>query len=284
MLVALKHTLYDLAIESVKRFNKYNCLSIASSLSFTTMLALVPLITVIFSTFSLFPVFETWSTKIENYVFQSFVPTAGEQIQEYLVDFSQKAGRLTAVGLLTLFVSSLMLLFTIENAFNQIWGIVKGRKLFQRLITYWAVLTLCPILIAVSLSMSSALLSSEFVNQQTIVQGITQVVLQYLPWILEVLAFVLFYKAIPNTDVNIWHALCGGIIATIMFESAKLGFAFFIINFNNYQLIYGALATIPIFLIWIFLSWLVMLIGAVIVAELGEMKARKKESVQIEYD
>lgn len=280
MIEKITNNLLKLTKGSVHRFNQYSCLSIASSLSFTTMLALVPLITVIFSTFSLFPVFEDWSSKIEDYVFQSFVPTAGEQIQVYLIDFSQKAGKLTAVGLLILFISSLMLLFTIENAFNQIWGIQKGRKLFQRLITYWAVLTLCPVLIAVSLSMSSAVLSSEFLNQQTIIQGITQMILRYLPWILEVFAFVLFYKAIPNTEVNIKHALCGGIIATILFESAKLGFAFFILNFNNYQLIYGALATIPIFLVWIFLSWLVMLIGAVVVAEMGKNKQQIAEYIE----
>ncbi len=258
----------------LRRFSEDRCFRVASALSFTTLLALVPLITVVFSMLSLFPVFETWSISVENFIFQNFVPTAGDAVKSYLHQFSEKAGKLTAVGLVFLMLSSLLLLATIEDAFNDIWRVDKGRLFFQRLLIYWAVITLGPLLTAVSLSMSSTLLSSMVFSQQSLLANATQFVLRYMPIIFELGAYVLFYKAIPNTEVKFRHALIGGILATVLFELAKLGFAYYILNFKSYQLIYGALATIPIFFVWVYLCWLVMLVGAVFTAAL---KKREQE-------
>lgn len=255
-------------VSVVKRFEQDRCFRVASALSFTTLLALVPLVTVIFSMLSLFPVFEQWSGKLEEFLFKNFVPTAGDAVRSYVHEFSSQAGKLTAFGLIFLLLSTLLLLATIEDAFNDIWRVERGRVLFQRLLVYWAVVTLGPLLTAVSLSMSSALLSMQIFSNQSLIAGLTQALLRYLPLLFELGAYVLFYKAIPNTEVKLWHAVVGGVVATILFELAKLGFAFYILNFRSYQLIYGALATIPIFFIWVYLSWLVMLIGAVIAAEL----------------
>ena len=249
-----------------RRFNEDRCFRVASALSFTTVLALVPLVTVIFSMLSLFPVFEKWSGSLENFMFNNFVPAAGDVVKGYLHEFSDSAGKLTVVGLLFLLISSLFLLSTIEDAFNDIWRVRKGRKVFQRLMVYWAVITLGPMLIIMSLSMSSTLLSMSVFSTQSIVAGLTQFLLRYLPILLELGAFMLFYHAIPNVDIRFRHAFIGGIIATVLFELAKLGFGYYILNFNSYQLIYGALATIPIFLLWVYLSWLVLLIGALVAA------------------
>ncbi len=258
----------NLGVRVFKHFRADRCMRVASALSFTTLLALVPLVTVIFSMLSLFPVFDKWSIELQSFLFQNFVPAAGETVKEYLAQFSSKAGRLTAVGLFILLLSALLLLSTIEDAFNDIWRVKQGRKVFQRLLVYWAVLTLGPMLMVVSLSMSSTLLSLKVISSQSIVASATGFFLRYLPVLFEFGGYVLFYKAIPNTEVKLRHAVIGAIVATILFELAKHGFALYILNFKSYQLIYGALATIPIFFVWVFLSWIVMLVGAVLAAVL----------------
>ena len=261
--------LVSFVLQVATRFREDRCFRVASALSFTTLLALVPLVTVIFSMLSLFPVFEEWSGAVEGFLFQNFVPTAGDTVKDYLHQFSSKAGKLTAVGLGILMLSTLLLLATIEDAFNDIWRVHRGRVLFQRLLVYWAVITLGPLMITISLSMSSALLSLRIFTDQSLLAGATQFFLRYLPFLFELAAYVLFYKAIPNCDVKIKHAVIGAIVATLLFELAKYGFAYYILNFRSYQVIYGALSTIPIFIIWVYLCWVVMLIGAVVTATLG---------------
>lgn len=262
--------LEGLLCELYKRFGDEKCLSVAASLSFTSLLALVPLITVVFSALSLFPVSDQLVESIEDFLFDNFVPAAGEAVQGYLNDFSDKAAGLTAVGLGFLLVSSLMLLFTIEDAFNDIWNVPRGRTIFQRLIVYWAVLTMGPLLIVGSLSMTSAFLSMPLWTEQNLIESFTQSVFKYLPILCEIVAFLLFYQAIPNVELKLKNSLFGAIVATILFETAKYGFGLYILNFNSYQLIYGALATIPIFFIWIYLSWVVLLVGALVAATLHE--------------
>ena len=255
-------------------FDQDRCARVAAALSFTTLIALVPLLTVTLSMLSLFPVFETWTLKLEEILFRQFVPTAGEAVRDYLLEFSDKAGQLTAVGLVFLFVSSLLLLATIEDSFNDIWRVRRGRRFFQRLLVYWALLTLGPVMIVASLSISSAFMSVADVPDHPLLVGATAGLLRYLPFILETGAFVLFYKTIPNTDVRMVHALAGGVVAALLFELAKQAFAYYILNFPSYQVIYGALATIPIFFVWVYLSWLVLLVGAVIAAVLGRRQSR----------
>jgi membrane protein len=255
-----------ITLELVKRFSEDHCFSTAASLSYTTLLALVPFATVVFSVLSLFPVSEYWSNTMEKFLYDNFVPAAGETVRGYIHEFSTQAGKLTAVGLVFLLFSSLSLLATIEDAFNDIWKVTKGRKWFQRLLVYWALLTLGPVLIAVSLSMSSALLSTTFLSSQGLIASFTETLLRYLPILLELCAFMLFYQSIPNQEVKISDSFIGALVATILFEITKFGFGFWILNFNSYEVIYGALATIPVFFVWVYLCWIVMLVGALISA------------------
>lgn len=259
--------------EAVHRVEHERCFRVAAALAFTTILALVPLVTVVFSMLSLFPVFEQWATQAENFIYQNFVPTAGDMIKAYLHQFSGKAGKLTAFGLAFLFISSLLLLATIEDAFNDIWRVHRGRPFMQRVLIYWAVLTLGPILIVTSLSVSSYLISDSVLSSRPLVAGVFSSALKGLPWLLAMLAFVFFYNTIPNRDVRFRDALAGGVVAAVLFEIAKHAFAYYILHFNSYQLVYGALATIPIFLVWVYLSWLVVLIGAHVAAVSGEVAA-----------
>jgi len=271
----------NLIVRVVKHFRSDRCLRVASALSFTTLLALVPLVTVIFSMFSLFPVFDKWALEVQSFLFQNFVPAAGETVRQYLAEFSSKAGRLTAVGLVVLLLSALLLLSTIEDAFNDIWRVKKGRAVFLRLLTYWAVITLGPMLMVVSLSMSSTLLSLKVISDQSLIATATGLFLSYMPVLFEFVCYVLFYKAIPNTEVKLRHAVIGALVATLFFELAKYGFALYILNFKSYQLIYGALATIPIFFVWVYVSWIVMLVGAVLAAVL-HIDDRAKDMSQSE--
>ncbi len=242
---------------------------VASALAFSTLLALVPLLTVAFSTLSLFPVFEQWSGAIEAFLYRNFVPQLGDQVQVYLQEFSANAGKLTVLGLVFLIISTLFLLATIEDTFNDIWQVKAGRTWVQRLLVYWAMLTLGPILIAISLSVSSYLLSLSIINDQAVLVGIKSHLLSSLPFLLQLMTFVFFYLVVPYCDVQFRHALVGGIVASVLFELAKMAFGLYIINFNSYQRIYGTIAILPVFLIWIYLSWLVVLIGAYIVAIFG---------------
>ena len=241
-----------------------------AALSFSTILALVPLLAVVFSALSLFPIFETWSDAIQDFIYRNFLPQLGEQVRQYLEEFSANTGQLTLWGLIFLMVTTLTLLATIEDAFNEIWQVKTGRTIGIRIMVYWAMLTLGPILIAASLSMSSYLLSLSILQDPGIANNLKAQLLGFLPFILELSAFVFFYLAVPNCEVRVKHALIGGLVAALLFELAKYGFTQYLLRVTPYQLIYGALAALPVFLIWIYLSWLVVLIGAYITAAFGD--------------
>jgi membrane protein len=253
-----------------RRFWDDHCQTNASALSFATLLALVPLAAVVFSTLSIFPVFERLAAAAEEFVYRNFVPTAGDVIRTHVQQFTQQTGRLTAVGLVFLFISALLLLFTIEETLNKIWRVERGRGLVQRVLAYWAVLTLGPLLMGASLSLTSFFVSTTIMSEQGSLAAARGAFLSVLPFVFEVLAFVMLYVVVPNRKIRFPHALAGGVVAAVLFEGTKRGFTLFLLNFDSYEVIYGALASIPIFFVWIFLSWLVVLIGAEVTATLGE--------------
>ena len=245
-----------------RRFIADRCLRSASALSFATVLSLVPLVAVVFGSLSMFPVFSGWGEALQGFIYRNFVPTAGDVIFGHLERFAASAGELTAVGLVALVVSALLLLATIEEAFNDVWHVHKGRSPVQRVLAYWTVLTLGPLLIGASLSLTSYLLSFSLSPDQAMLAKAQSIFLRVLPFVFEVLAFTLLYLVVPNRPVRPQVALLGGVVAALLFEVTKRGFALFVLNYTSYQIIYGALAAIPIFLIWIYLSWLVILVGA----------------------
>ena len=241
----------------------------AAALAFSTILALVPAAAVTFSMLSIFPVFEEWSLYLEDFMYKNLVPAAGEAVQTQLQEFIGQTARLTAFGLLFLLVSALLLLFTIEESLNKIWRVQDNRPLVQRVLSYWAVLTLAPLLMGASLSLTSYFVSTALEGgggSDTIQNLFTTA----LPFLFEFLAFVLLYVVVPNCPVKFRHAVVGGLVAAVLFEIAKHGFTWYISNFHSYEVIYGALASIPIFLIWVYLSWLVVLVGAEVTVSLGD--------------
>lgn len=246
----------------------------AAALAYATLLALVPLATVVFSALSMFPVFEEWASMLEEFVYKNFVPAAGDVIKEHLQRFTEHTGKLTAIGSVFLVVGAVLLLFTIEETLNEIWHVKERRQMSQRVLSYWAALTLGPLLIGASLSLTSYLISLTLSSDQAVVAQAQSYVLAALPFVFETLAFLILYLVVPNCNVRFRDALIGGIVAAILFEISKRGFAWFVFNFASYQVIYGALATIPIFLIWIYISWLVVLVGAAVVVVLGQPPSR----------
>ncbi len=243
----------------------------ATILSYTTLLSIVPLFAVCFSLIAAFPVVNDLRNDIQQFIFNNFIPASGEQMQVYFNEFIGKASKLTGLGILGLVVTALLLMSTIDSAMNKIWGVKATRNRIYEFIVYWAVLTLGPLLIGLSLAVTSYLFSLPFLADEG--GAISKpTLLRMLPFISESLAFSFIYMVLPNRKVNILHAFSGAVVAATLFELAKKGFALFVTQFSSYQAIYGALASIPIFLIWIYVSWLVVLFGAEFAHALGSYK------------
>ena len=234
----------------------------ASSLAYTTLLSIVPMVTVMFGLFGSISVLSDFSEAIQNFVFANFVPEFGWTIQRYLADYSDKASKLTITGSMVLVVIAIMLMATIDNAFNRIWMVKKRRNPIGRLLVYWAVLTMGPILIGVGLATTSYFLSLPVVADVDTTYNLKARLLSWLPFLTTSIAFSLLYILIPNCFVSKKHAVIGGFICAILFELAKYGFGIYVREMPSYENIYGAVAIIPLFLIWIYVSWMIVLFGA----------------------
>jgi len=269
--------IWDSFRDGLKEIFTENTMNMAASLSYTSLLALVPLATVVLSMFSLFPVFSNWSEQLQEFIYNNLVPAAGDVIKDNIDSFVGKAGRLTTFGLIFLMLTALMMLSTIENSLNKIWRVHRGRSVSQRILVYWAMISLGPLLIGSGLSITSYVAAlSTF---KAIDGGMSSAFgIKMLPFFFESAAFVLAYMLVPNCRVRFAHAVIGGVIASLIFQIAKKCFAFYVTKFNTYEVIYGALATLPIFLIWIFVSWCVFLLGAQIAAALGRLRGNNLQA------
>jgi membrane protein len=266
--------LFHFATFVAHKFKHDKCTQMAASLTFDTLLSLVPLITIALTLFSAFSVFTDFSTQIKHFLLSNMLPeTGGKMISYYVEQFAESATKLTAVGLIFLALTAMLVMVTIDNAFNTIWHVTKHRPLFKRLIVYWSVLTLAPLLIGASLSLTSWLvgLSIGYTHQAPIFGMVT---LKVVPAVLTTLAFSLLLKVMPNRYVPLKHAFVGGVVASVAFETMNRAFGFFIAHFSTYKLVYGAFASIPIFLLWIYFSWLTILFGALITASLSRWQRR----------
>jgi membrane protein len=263
------------AMTVLRRFDRDRCSRVAGALAFTTVLAVVPLTAVGFAVLSIFPVFESWMATVQQFIYGNFVPAASDVVSRYLQQFAANAGKLTAMGAVFLFVTAVMLISTIEQAFNDIWHVRRKRKLGRRIAAYWAVITLGPLLMGLSLSITSYVSSLPLFSQQPVLSGARQLVLKTAPIFFEWVTFVLLYTVVPNCVVRIRHAIAGAVVATVLFEVAKLTFGWFVTSFTNYRAVYGAVAAMPVFLIWIYLSWVVTLLGAEVAAALPQWIRRQ---------
>jgi membrane protein len=251
-----------------------------AALTYTTLLSLVPLMTVMLALFSIFPASERIADQVENFLFQHFVPAAGEAVHQHLRNFSQKAAQLSGVGFLFLILVALLLMSNIDKAFNTIWHVRRKRPPLAQFTVYWAILSLGPILIVISVGVTSYLVSIPFFSEAEAVAMVRSRLLSMMPVMLSAIAFTLLYALVPIRAVALRHAFAGGVIAALLFEATKRGFAFYITTFPTYEAIYGTLAVIPIFLIWVYLSWLVTLLGAEFTYCLGIYRHDWRETMQ----
>lgn len=258
----------DFGLAVFWRFYEERGLQTAGSLTYTTLLSLVPLFTVALAVSTAFPVFDDTVGALQEFVLENFLPDARgiDTIADQITAFTQNAGRLTAIGLGFFFVTAVMLMMTIDVSLNRLFRVQRSRPLVQQVLIYWAVLTLGPVLIGGSLSMTSFAVGASLGWLQ--LGFAADVVLGVLPFIFTCAALTLLYGIVPYRAVKPRDALIGGVVAGIAFELAKRGFAIYLARFPTYTLIYGAFATIPIFLVWLYLSWVVVLAGATLTAML----------------
>jgi membrane protein len=259
------------------QFVKRRGLQTASSLAYTTLLSLVPLIAVMFSFFGNLPVFKDINEIIQEFVFNNLVPAFGQTVKDYLIDFSIKASKLTTTGIIILVIIALMLMATIDTALNNIWNITSRRKPLARFLIYWSILTLGPILLGIGLYSTSYLLSLPVIDSVDTSLRLKTRVLIFIPFFTTTIAFSLLYILVPNCYVSRRNALIGGITAALLFEIAKYMFGIFVKAVPTYEMIYGALAVMPMFLIWIYLSWVIVLLGAQVAYSLSVFRLETGE-------
>jgi len=248
----------------------------AGSLTYTTLLAMVPLVVVTLALSTAFPAFDRLIGELQTYLLSNFLPKAKgiDSAIRQLNSFAAGASKLTGVGLIVLGVTAVMLMLTIDDVMNRIFRVERKRALAQRITMYWAVLTLGPVLIGAGISMTSALTVSSLGMLN--LNAFTQTALGLLPFVLTWAALVALYILVPNRQVPIRHALAGSLLAGIVFEIAKRVFASYVTQIPAYTLIYGASAALFTFLIWVYVSWLIVLVGATFTATLVEPAAPKR--------
>jgi membrane protein len=262
----------DLFLFAHRRLREESLPQVAGSLTFTTVFAMVPLLTIALAIFTTFPLFATFRQSLEAYFVSSVMPkSVSSTILNYLTMFASKASRLSAVGAVTLTFTSIAMMSLIERVFNRIWRVRGQRSLTKRILVYWALITLGPLLIGVSITLSSQVFmaTSDLVGNVPVLGALIYTALSLA---LTTATFTLLYVAVPNRDVDWRDAAWGGLVAGLAFELAKRGFSVFITQFPTYSKIYGALAAVPLFLLWIYLSWLITLFGALLVAALPVVK------------
>ncbi|HEX6613551.1 MAG TPA: YihY family inner membrane protein [Rhodanobacteraceae bacterium] len=255
-----------------QRFVDDKCFETAGALSYTTLFAIVPLLAAVLAIISAFPVFAEWRDRFSDFVFRNFVPSAGSAVQGLLLQFADNASKLTAVGIVFLLASALMMMASIEDRFNRIWRVATRRSHGSRLLLYWAALTIGPLVVVGALLLVSHFIAAGGPNTQATSQG--GLWLTILTFVLTWLILLAMYMLIPNRRVAFRHAGIAAAVAAILFEIARALFALYVTHVPSYQQIYGALAAAPLFLIWVYFSWVIVLLGASLAAAMAAFDYR----------
>lgn len=271
MLGAARHRLLYLA----QRYGKDRCRDSAAALTYMSLFALVPLLTVLYTMASVVPAFQGVESNIQELLFEHLIPETSAGLQDYFQDFSRQAKNLTGFGIAFLLGTAILMLSNIEKAFNNIWRTRGNRGPISSFLLYWAVLSLAPVTIGLGLAVSTYLASVASEFQEWDIIGIGAAVLLLLPYLLQILGFTLIYAAVPNCHVPLRHALIGGIVAGISFNIARSLFTKLVAG-SSITFIYGAFAAVPLFLLWIYISWNIVLISAIIVHSLSAYQSEEQ--------
>lgn len=250
--------LSDFSLFVIRRLYRDHCGQIAASLTFNSLLAMVPFFIVSFSIISEFPIFPRLVENLQHTLLQVLTPDVGLEVKSYLQNIISKGKSLPVLSLVILFFTVVMMLYTIDDRLNRMWQVEYRRRTWFSLLIYFIVLLSGPILLGASLALTTYLFSQSILEAGT--SGLNW--LSSIPWLFTFIAFTLIYRWVPNTFVEWRYAISGGVVAMLLFELAKWGFALYIQWVPTYNLLYGALAAIPLSLVWIYLSWFVVLVGA----------------------
>jgi len=258
-----------------RRLGEDRVAQVAGSLTFTSVLSLVPLATVAFALFTAFPIFGSFQASLQDFLADHLMPAQiNSQIFKYLNEFAAKAKGLTTVGMIILLVTSVMTMMTVESAFNVIWRVKKARPIAQRVLVYWSIITLGPILFGCSLSISSYVFahSVAFAGSHNLMPPVVEWLLTGVSLPLTVFGFTITYVYMPNCKVEWRDAVIGGLIAAVAFEIGKRGFGLYVRSIPTYTAVYGAFASLPVFLLWVYLCWVIALVGAMVTSALPAIR------------
>lgn len=259
----------------LRRFLDDRLFEASGALAYTTAFALVPLTMVAFGVLSAFPVFDAWSDRLSGYIFANFVPRAAQAVSGYLTDFSANTKSLTSAGALALIVSLLVTLSSVESIFNRIWRVPTARPKLGRFLVYWTVLTLGTLVAATSLALSTRFFALAIFETGP-GRWLEALILWLAPMLIELLAFAAVFKVVPHHSVRWRHALAGGLLSMLLFEGVKSGLSLYLGSFDSYQKIYGAVALAPIVMLWIYLSWVSILLGASFASSMSAFRYQPK--------
>lgn len=263
-----------------ERFREDHLGLTASSLTFTTTMALVPFITVALAVFTAFPMFAKFQDVLQKWLLASLIPNnIARQVMGYLTQFAGQASKLGAAGVALLLITALALIMTIDHTLNGIWRVRTPRPLGQRVLVYWAALTLGPLLLGISLSITSYAISASQ-GVVGVMPGGVQLLLDVLQFFLMAWGMAAMYHYVPNTQVRWGHAWVGGLFVSTGFDVAKRLLTLYLSKVPTYSLVYGTFATVPILLLWIYTAWVIVLLGAVIAAYLPSLLARVERRVR----
>ncbi|WP_317931591.1 YihY family inner membrane protein [Halioxenophilus sp. WMMB6] len=265
---------FKLLLEIYRHFTSSNCQQSAAALTYVSLFALVPVLTLVYSMLSLLPASSTsqgLEAQLQGLIFDNLVPATGQAVQSYLAEFTARARKLTLPGVAMLVVTAYLMLKTIERTFNNIWEVENNRSGVSNFLIYWAILTLGPLLLGAGLVISTYVLSLELMVGEDGAVNLAPALFNYLPMLLSALAFTLFFLLVPNCPVLLRDAVVGGVLTAMLFELAKGTFADLVAK-SSYQLIYGAFAIVPLFLLWIYVLWVLVLGGAVLVRTLAHLR------------
>lgn len=263
----------------ITHFMEDDCQQKAASLTYTTLLSLVPIITVILVVFSIVPALAEMREQVQNAIYNNLLPTSQASISNYINGFAEKSSNLGLIGVLGVFVTTIMTLVTIEEAFNKIWRVQERFSLLASVLRYWTMITLTPVVLGVAFGASSAISGLSLLNQQVAGYGIDWAIwARIISVVVMTAGFIGMYWFIPRVQVPIKNAVIAGVVVAILFETLKQIFGVVMGNFTSYEAIYGAFAALPVFLLWIYLSWNVILLGVEISYTLTIFDPKKSPS------
>ena len=259
--------IYHYAGFLLRRARQDNIKVPAGYLAYVTLLSLVPFLAIVFDILSAFPMFNELQATLEHFIYANFIPSSGDLIQGHISGFIENTKKMTMMGIVSLVVIALLLISAIDQSINRIWRSTKKRNVVHAFALYWTILSLGPVLAGGSIALSSYILASA---KESDILSMGDQILSVLPFIFTWLSFAGVYTLVPRKKVSIRYALIGGLIAALLFSCGTQLFSLYILHFPTQQLIYGALAILPILFIWVYFSWYIVLAGAIVTATLEE--------------